>query len=87
MKTWMISAFALAISAMPAAAATVVNSDAEARTLIVVEGSDKSELTVGPGESQEFCPSGCFVTMPNGDREALTGTETLEISGGQGKIR
>jgi hypothetical protein len=27
------------------------------------------------------------VTMPNGDREALTGSETVEISGGVGRIK
>lgn len=87
MKKLMLTALALSIAAGPAFAATVVNNDAEARTLIVTEGSDKSELTVGAGESVEFCPSGCFVTMPNGDREALTGSETIEITGGKAKIR
>lgn len=68
-------------------AASILNSDAEPQTVVVTEGGDKSELTVGPGESIEFCASGCFVTMPNGDRQALTGSETVEISGGAGTIR
>ena len=67
----------------PAFAASAVNLDSEPRTLIVTEGGSKSELAVGAGETVEFCPSGCFVTLPNGDREALTGSETIEISGGQ----
>ena len=87
MKKMLLAVMALSLAAGPALAATVVNRDAEARTLIVTEGSDKSELTIGAGESVDFCPGGCFVTMPNGDREALTGGETIEISGGAAKIR
>jgi hypothetical protein len=68
-------------------AASAVNLDAEARTLIVTEGGARSELSLAPGETVEFCASGCFVTLPNGDREALTGTETLEIKGGAGRIK
>lgn len=67
--------------------ASAVNLDSEPRTLIVTEGGSKSELALAAGETVEFCPSGCFVTMPNGDREVLTGTETIEISGGVGKVR
>ncbi|MFZ1681435.1 MAG: hypothetical protein WAT70_10485 [Rhizobiaceae bacterium] len=70
-----------------AQAATVINKDAEPRTLVVTEGSNKSELTVSGGETLDFCPTGCFVTLPNGDREALTGSETVEISGGKARIR
>ena len=40
-------------------------------------------LTLSPGDTVEFCPDGCFVTLPNGDREALTGAETLEIVNGR----
>ena len=68
-------------------AASAVNLDSEPRTLIVTEGGNKSELPLGGGESVDFCPNGCFVTMPNGDIEALTGSETVEISGGVGRIK
>lgn len=68
-------------------AASTTNLDSEPRTLLVTEGGNQSELAVAAGETVEFCPSGCFVTMPNGDREALTGTEIIEISGGQAKIK
>ncbi|MET0574871.1 MAG: hypothetical protein ABWZ83_03315 [Mesorhizobium sp.] len=67
--------------------ASAVNKDAEPRTLIVTEGGSKNELALAAGETVEFCQSGCFVTMPNGDREALTGSETIEISGGVAKIK
>jgi hypothetical protein len=68
-------------------AASAVNRDAEPRTLIVTEGGNKTELALAAGETVEFCRAGCFVTMPNGDREALTGSETIEISGGVAKIK
>lgn len=68
-------------------AASVVNLDAETHTLIVIEGGSKSELTLAAGETAEFCQNGCFVTMPNGDLEALAGSETVEISGGIARIR
>lgn len=68
-------------------AASAVNLDSETRTLIVTEGASQAELSLAAGETVQFCPNGCFVTMPNGDREALTGGETIEISGGKGRIR
>lgn len=78
--------FTLAMSGI-ASAASIINRDAEPQTVVVTEGGDKSELTVGPGETVEFCAGGCFVTMPNGDRQALTGSETVEIAGGVGSIK
>ena len=68
-------------------AASAVNKDAETRTLIVTEGGSKTELALAAGETVEFCPNGCFVTLPNGDLEALTGSETVEISGGVARIK
>lgn len=78
----------IAVTAAGAAhAASAVNKDGEAHTLVVTEGSNRAELAIAAGETVEFCPSGCFVTLPNGDREALTGGETIEIEGGKGSIR
>ena len=68
-------------------AASIVNKDAEIHTLVVTEEGTRSELTLGAGETVEFCRQGCFVTMPNGDREALTGGESIEISGGKASIK
>ena len=68
-------------------AASAINLDGETRTIVVAEGGSRSEIVLGAGESAEFCPDGCFVTMPNGDREALTGGETIEISGGLGHVK
>ena len=67
--------------------ASAVNHDSEPHTLIVTEGDSKTELAVGAGETVQFCQTGCFVTMPNGDREALSGSEVIEISGGLAKIK
>ncbi|WP_336056710.1 hypothetical protein [Nitratireductor sp. CH_MIT9313-5] len=74
--------------AVPAAyAASVVNRDEETHTLTVTEGGDQTRITVAKDETIQFCQSGCFVTMPNGDREVLTGSETIEIEQGRGRIR
>jgi hypothetical protein len=82
-----VVAVALLAAASAAEAASAVNLDSEPRTLIVTEGGNKSELALAGGETVDFCPSGCFVTMPNGDIEALSGGETVEISGGVGRIK
>ncbi len=66
-----------------AQAANVTNTDGETRVLSVTEGSTRADLPLSPGDTVEFCLNGCFVTMPNGDREALTGAETLEIVNGR----
>ncbi len=68
-------------------AASAVNMDTEPQTLVVTEGATQSQLVIAAGESVQFCPSGCFVTMPNGDREALTGSEAIEISGGRAHFK
>ena len=83
----LVATFAVLAATASVEAATAVNLDSEPRTLIVTEGSNKSELALGGGETADFCPNGCFVTMPNGDIEALTGGETVEISGGAGRIK
>jgi len=84
-KLFIAAITALAI-ATPAIAATVTNRDDTVQTLIVTEGGQQVELSIGPGESIEICPTGCFVTMPNGDREVLTGSERLEIEASRGRI-
>lgn len=77
---------AAAMMAGPAAAvaASVLNSDSTAQILVVTEGSSKQQVTIPPGEKVTICPSGCFVTFPNGDRAALTGNEAITILNGGG---
>jgi hypothetical protein len=83
----LVATLALLAAGASAQAASAVNLDQEPRTLIVTEGGSKSELAIGAGETVEFCPDGCFVTLPNGDLEALSGGETVEISGGVARIK
>ncbi|UUP16054.1 hypothetical protein [Nitratireductor thuwali] len=87
MKRTLLAFAAVLASAAAALAASAVNRDGDPRTITVTEGGSQADITIGPGETIEFCPAGCFVTMPNGDREVLTGTETIEITGGRGRIR
>lgn len=80
----MIIAIAITMGMSASAlAASLTNKDGDAHTLIVSEGASKGEITVAAGESVSICPNGCFLTMPNGDREALKGEETIEISNGK----
>jgi hypothetical protein len=83
----LVATLALLAAGACAQAASAVNLDSEPRTLVVTEGGSKSELPIGAGETVDFCASGCFVTLPNGDIEALSGSETIEISGGVARIK
>lgn len=67
-------------------AATVINHDAVPYTLTVTEAGQQFEVVVSAGDTVEICPAGCFVVMPNGDREALTGSERIEIESGRATI-
>jgi hypothetical protein len=70
-----------------AAAASITNKDAESQVLIVTEAGKKFELAVEAGATVSFCPAGCFVTMPSGDRETLAGSETIDIVNGAAAIK
>ncbi len=86
MNKILISMAIIAATSNLALAASAVNKDEEPRTLVVTEGGSRSDLVIAAGEKVDFCANGCFVTMPNGDHEALTGKETVEIVGGRGHI-
>ena len=81
------AALVLILSPGAAFAASAVNLDSETQTIVVTEGGSRQQIDIAPGETVDFCSNGCFVTLPNGDREALTGGETVEISGGTAKIK
>ncbi|MDZ7823164.1 MAG: hypothetical protein U5K75_03385 [Ahrensia sp.] len=68
-------------------AASVSNTDNEARTLIVTENGVKNEVVIAVGETVTLCAGGCFITLPNGDRAALSGGEKVEIVGGAAVIK
>ncbi|WP_339762742.1 hypothetical protein [uncultured Hoeflea sp.] len=69
-----------------ATAASITNKDAQSQVLIVTEAGDKIEMVIEAGATVNFCPAGCFVTMPSGDRETLDGSETLDIVNGAAVI-
>ena len=83
----LIAIAALCLTAAVSHAATVENKDEKAYTLVVTEGGQRTEIAVGAGQSMTLCNSGCFLTLPNGDRETLSGGETVEISGGRAKVK
>ena len=86
-RTTVATLLVFAFQAIAAEAASITNSDSTAYTLVVTEGSQQTEVGIAPGQSIDICSGGCFVTMPNGDREALTGNETVDITGGKAIIK
>ncbi|MAY61260.1 MAG: hypothetical protein CML29_03535 [Rhizobiales bacterium] len=87
MKTFLLTLSVLAVTATGALAASVTNKDADVQVLVVTEDGAKREVAVEAGSTVEICPAGCFVTMPSGDRETLSGSEAVEIVGGSAVIR
>jgi hypothetical protein len=70
-----------------AQSASIVNKDKQSYLLKITEGGQQSEVGIAPGQSVEACASGCFLLMPNGDRETLAGPEKVEIVGGKASIK
>jgi len=87
MKTIIIG-FAVSLAMIgSASAASVTNKDDQSQVLIVTDGGNKIDLVVEAGATVNFCPAGCFVTMPSGDRETLAGSENIEIVNGSAVIK
>ena len=86
MKTVLIAVLALSAVSGAAKAASITDGNADAVTVIVTEGSEKVELSVGPSETVEFCAGGCFVEF-NGNNTVLTGAEAVEVSGQELKFK
>jgi hypothetical protein len=81
-------AFLLLLSAAPLVqAASITNRDAAPVVLNVTEGGNRVEVVVDAGASEKFCPSGCFMTTPDGDRIGLSGDETIEIIKGSAVVK
>ena len=70
-----------------AGAATIVNNDSQPYQLKITKSGRQSEVGIAPGQLIDACASGCFLTMPNGDRETLSGSETVTIVGGKASIK
>ena len=87
MKKVMLTLSVLAMTAGSAFAASVTNKDADVQVLVVTEEGAQREVAVDAGAKVEICPAGCFITMPSGDRETLSGSEVVEIVGGSAVIK
>ncbi|WP_201454842.1 hypothetical protein [Ahrensia marina] len=79
MKIALIAGVATSLTAFAASAASIENKDSEPHTLFVTEDGVKNEIIIGANEIVTICQNGCFITMPNGDRAALSGGESVKI--------
>jgi len=86
-KSLWFTAIAAIAAATGADAASVTNKDATSQTIIVDDGGGRSAITIPAGESADFCANGCLVTFPDGESEALTGAEMIEITATSVSIR
>ena len=68
-------------------AASVSNTGSSPVVLTVVEDGNRTEVAIDAGASETICPSGCFLTLPNGDRIGLEGGETVEIKDGTATVK
>ena len=78
-KAWLVAVAALIAAATPAGAASLTNKDSNNHVVIVTENGVRSELSIAAGQTLTFCPAGCFVTMPSGQKAALSGSESVQI--------
>lgn len=74
-------------AASGALAASITNAGEGTVMLTVVENGTKVNVAIDAGATETMCASGCFVTLPNGDRIGLVGDETVEIKNGAALIK
>ncbi|WP_408015623.1 hypothetical protein [Rhizobium alarense] len=65
----------------------MTNKGPDTAVLVVVEGGSRMEVAIDPGATENICPEGCFVTLPNGDRLGLTGGENVELDAGTASVK
>ena len=82
MRTVFAAFFCSMLMSSAAEGAMVTNKDGETAVLVIVESESRMEVAIDAGATEMICPSGCFVTAPNGDRIGLQGEETMEIVNG-----
>lgn len=68
-------------------AASITNTDSAAVVIVLTEGGNKMQLVLDPGASETFCPAGCFIAAPDGDRIGLSGGETIDIIKGSAVVK
>lgn len=69
-----------------ASAATLTNSGQTAVVVQVADSNGRYDVSLDPGASEDVCPSGCFLTLPNGDRIGLGGQENVDIHDGSASV-
>jgi hypothetical protein len=70
------------LSALPAQALTITNTDADPRTVTVKSGSDSSPLTIEPGKAAEPQCKPCTLELENGELYEMEGGEDVVIEDG-----
>lgn len=81
-----LALLALFTSLHAAGAATLTNSGDSVVVVQVADTSGRYDVSLDPGASEDVCPSGCFVTLPNGDRIGLGGQEKVDIHDGSASV-
>ncbi|MBX4336525.1 hypothetical protein [Bartonella raoultii] len=61
-------------------AATIKNTDLKVQSLIIVEGSILSNISLNTQQTAIICMKGCFITFPNKDRFAIKAEDNIEIN-------
>ncbi|WP_455475195.1 hypothetical protein [Bartonella sp. B17] len=81
---YIVIAFTLLdILTIAAYAATVKNTDPKVQSLIIVEGSTLSNISLISNQIMTVCMKGCFITFPNKDRFVIKGDDNIEINEGR----
>jgi hypothetical protein len=87
MKTFLIAGIATVLSFGAVSAAEVTNKDSKPVVVVIVDGGNRMDVAIDAGATESVCPSGCFLTTPNGDRVGLSGADKVEISGGVAVVK
>lgn len=82
MKTVIAAVLSGMLVTAAAHAASITNLDGVTAVLVIVEGESRVEVAIDAGSTETICPTGCFVTVPNGDHIGLQGDELIEIVNG-----
>lgn len=87
MKLFLICCTIVVATSGTGLTASIKNIDAKTQTIIIAEGDNRRDVVLKTDQQISVCLKGCFITMPNGDRVALDGDETVEINNGRANFR
>lgn len=87
MKRFLVAGVVALVGGAPVYAAQVTNKDDKTVVIVVVDDGSRMNVAIAPGATESICPSGCFMTAPDGDRIGLDGGETVEIKGGSATVK